>query len=1307
MAVKWFRFSTERRGRAALVSTRRLAMTLARVAALLALLAVTAGSYSHAQAQQPKVRSQRGFDLRAGIYAWLNANRVHCGLQALGRVCYDYSGLSGARWPRPTPDTYIFNSGLQIAALIPADAGFEWAGDTTGVYLVDGRGGQGAGSPLMGFVDSQNPFDLAEWPSEAVVRRMPPAAGLPDTSVYHDLLLGRSVVSDQDAWVRIWDGDASISGGREHPLGVLVELRAMAFNGPSGNEDIVYLVYTLYNITASDPTVYQHLDPAIRDGIAAIGQRFHDEVITELGVELPAAGYRLEEAYAAVWMDADIGDAGSNYSTASLPFQTSMAYKADFVEQTWRYPPEIFGPPFMPNPGIVGSKFLGTPSQAPLAIFTNFSGSSAGFPEPVGVQQLWRYISGNVTPAAGDNNCTFPNPKERQLCWLYDEQHDTRFQQSTGPFALGPGEFTTFVMAYVHAAPVADALIASGGIGGDLKPLIPFPGDSILNNTCSDLGGAPAPCIRAIDSVAGWVSEADLDGDGSIEGFEIQTVPRSFLHKAQIAQAFFDNGFLTPQPPEPVNFFPVAGDNRVTVVWERSPSEQTGDPFFQIASDPTTPLYDPNFRQFDVEGYRIYRGRSPDALELVAQLDYSGTQFVDHTGAVDHGAECAPELGIVTGCPVDFAGGESHTQTIAGWIVQVRPGWRIEFSPGVTTPIIADTAVGGGASGFPQLWNNGVPFVFVDQGVRNGFVYHYAVTAFDVNSILSGPSSLESGRVTKSIVPRSPATTVVEPILAKSVTGDDGVPLNVEVYGGADRWPRIDPDDGTFDGPVPPVNTGTLSFPSPFVEALPAGDITVRTDSVDRGWAGGFGTAPRLFVTMSAGGTTVQRAIAVTEPTFNSQVPHMGTISEELVPFDSTAMEVLGIELEQDIRMGIEFTWTTTAMAHSSPAVATASGRYGVAGFNGSRYLGHSRWFDEGGTAPADPTIWASAHASRNAGALSGVNWIWAPSAYRSSTSDMDVAFRAVAASGMTAWYPADFTVTWDAGGSITVRDQTHHVDLPFNDAGGSGYGFFTLSGVTATGMDQATFDAEVWDGVGTPAYDVISYQHLYMTEPTCTDWYGIPDYCVTLSSTAEISALDVNRPDGVSNGNGTVLVINGEYFFFGLDALPAAGTQWHLRAIAGRFDADCSPALGPAMTQCSNYTFYPNNLRPSIVPGLSYKITVTQQAGVRADTVGDLASVHTVPDPYYLGNAWEAGTATKVLKFVNLPHQAIIRIYSLSGILVTLIEHNDPTGSGEASWDLRSRNGFIVASGVYFYHVETASGQESIGRFTVVQGVP
>ena len=66
-------------------------------------------------------------------------------------------------------------------------------------------------------------------------------------------------------------------------------------------------------------------------------------------------------------------------------------------------------------------------------------------------------------------------------------------------------------------------------------------------------------------------------------------------------------------------------------------------------------LYDPNYRQFDVEGYRIYRGRtdSPNTLKLLAQFDYAGTVFQDYYGTVVNG-DCAPELGSYTNCPVHF-----------------------------------------------------------------------------------------------------------------------------------------------------------------------------------------------------------------------------------------------------------------------------------------------------------------------------------------------------------------------------------------------------------------------------------------------------------------------------------------------------------------------------------------------------------------------------------------------------------------------------------------------------------------------------
>jgi len=95
------------------------------------------------------------------------------------------------------------------------------------------------------------------------------------------------------------------------------------------------------------------------------------------------------------------------------------------------------------------------------------------------------------------------------------------------------------------------------------------------------------------------------------------------------------------------------------------------------------------------------------------------------------------------------------------------------------------------------------------------------------------------------------------------------------------------------------------------------------------------------------------------------------------------------------------------------------------------------------------------------------------------------------------------------------------------------------------------------------------------------------------------------------------------------------------------------------------------------------------------------------VPDPYYVSNALEATANTKILKFVNLPSRAIIRIYSVSGVLVNALTHNDAGGSGEATWNLRNRNNQFVASGVYFFHVEGPDGKSKVGRFTVVNFAP
>jgi hypothetical protein len=70
---------------------------------------------------------------------------------------------------------------------------------------------------------------------------------------------------------------------------------------------------------------------------------------------------------------------------------------------------------------------------------------------------------------------------------------------------------------------------------------------------------------------------------------------------------------------------------------------------------------------------------------------------------------------------------------------------------------------------------------------------------------------------------------------------------------------------------------------------------------------------------------------------------------------------------------------------------------------------------------------------------------------------------------------------------------------------------------------------------------------------------------------------------------------------------------------------------------------------------------------------------------------------------FVNLPGQATIRIYTLTGVLVDILNHDDPTGGGRAVWDLRNRNNQFVASGVYFFHVVTPDSEDYVGKFTVL----
>lgn len=304
---------------------------------------------------------RRALTLFSGFLGRMNVNRWDCGLDATGHVCVDPNGsttVGGGFWPRGTPDQYVFGSGIQVAGVIdPSLTTFAWHGDTTAAFFEDPSGFHENGEQLSLIWQTNNAADAANWPRDAAVPN--------DPSLYAPVLIGKKAASQGDAWARYWDGNPNKNAGRPHPLGVLVDERGMAWNFPSGNEDIQYWIFTVTNITASKASVYAGRPDA--DSLTALGGRFKAANDPAFAVSIPDTGYTIDSAYFAFAMDADVeaSDAKSNFTTVFLPFNMGIAFKSNWFASTFVYPSTIFSPPFAPTSGEVGVKYLRSPFKDP------------------------------------------------------------------------------------------------------------------------------------------------------------------------------------------------------------------------------------------------------------------------------------------------------------------------------------------------------------------------------------------------------------------------------------------------------------------------------------------------------------------------------------------------------------------------------------------------------------------------------------------------------------------------------------------------------------------------------------------------------------------------------------------------------------------------------------------------------------------------------------------------------------------------------------------------------------------------------
>jgi len=116
-----------------------------------------------------------------------------------------------------------------------------------------------------------------------------------------------------------------------------------------------------------------------------------------------------------------------------------------------------------------------------------------------------------------------------------------------------------------------------------------------------------------------------------------------------------------------------------------------------------------------------------------------------------------------------------------------------------------------------------------------------------------------------------------------------------------------------------------------------------------------------------------------------------------------------------------------------------------------------------------------------------------------------------------------------------------------------------------------------------------------------------------------------------------------------------------------------------------------------------------TQAVVPRKEAVPSSGKVFVVPNPYYGSAAWDLTpnakdpTGTHV-DFMNLPRGPwTIHIYTLAGDLVRTIKNDGSSDVGQAKWDLVTRKGQDVASGVYIYCVESRYGSQ-VGKFVILR---
>ncbi len=230
-----------------------------------------------------------------------------------------------------------------------------------------------------------------------------------------------------------------------------------------------------------------------------------------------------------------------------------------------------------------------------------------------------------------------------------------------------------------------------------------------------------------------------------------------------------------------------------------------------------------------------------------------------------------------------------------------------------------------------------------------------------------------------------------------------------------------------------------------------------------------------------------------------------------------------------------------------------------------------------------------------------------------------------------------------------------------------------TTTGASVDGFNQITWtndgdDASDPDYSGAEAQDIAGYR-VYRSEFKVDDWKLVADV-----------------PRGGSYSYEDLQSVAGFEYFYRVAAYDTGHDDWN--------------GTGTAIPPLEGGHSSPEQWANGVLTDIPFV-----PANPAAD--GMQRQIRVVPNPYKVDGAHNYPTAG-LMRFLNVPHKATIRIFTVAGELVSVVEHDDPS-KGEATWNQTPLTGLMrMPAGIYYWVVESkvagSQGQTQRGTLMLIK---